>query len=155
MDRRPRRWALWGLSLYLLFAAVVLLAPVSFGEITKWIAMSLNGMLGFDWIRGGMVEFAANVVLFVPLGLLLTLSAQRVRLGMAFALVISAAAELAQLVLPSRVTSVRDVLANVVGAAIGGLLALAIRWAQRRADEHHGAASATGADRPPTPELAR
>ncbi|MGH3704369.1 MAG: VanZ family protein [Agromyces sp.] len=122
---RPQ-WALWALAVYLLLAAVVLMAPLSFGAITQAIATWANDALGIPGVRAGMVEFAANIAFFVPFGLLLTLSTRRFWLGLTSAVVLSASVELVQLILPSRVASLRDVLANVLGAAIGSLIALVV-----------------------------
>jgi len=66
-------------------------------------------------------EFAANIALFVPFGLLLAASWPQlspwaiVLLGFAT----SATIELVQILLPSRYPTVSDVIANTLGAAIG------------------------------------
>lgn len=78
------------------------------------------------WITFGLVEFAANVLMFVPLGLFGTLAIRRRRwlvipvLGLA-----SGVIELVQrLALPQREASWLDVLADIMGAAAGCGLAL-------------------------------
>jgi len=67
---------------------------------------------------------AANVLLFVPVALLFALTAPRVP-GVVVWLVCtatSAAVETAQLILPGRESTVRDVVLNSTGALIGVLL---------------------------------
>ncbi|MFB6612109.1 VanZ family protein [Agromyces sp. NPDC056379] len=143
------QWALWVSAVYLLLAAVVLMAPLSFGAITQAIATWANDELGIPGVRDGMVEFAANIAFFVPFGLLLTLSTRRFWLGLTSAVVLSASVELVQLVLPSRVASLRDVLANVLGAAIGSLIALVILHSRSR--RKRATAISAGRSRSATP----
>lgn len=68
-------------------------------------------------------EFLANIVLFVPLGLIVSLSWPGHPLwGVALlGCVVSITIELIQLLLPSRVTTISDVVANTTGAACGAL----------------------------------
>jgi glycopeptide antibiotics resistance protein len=83
-----------------------------------------------DWIGYGAVESGANVLLFVPFGLLATLGLQPKHrwAPIALGLASSAAIELGQLLfLPARTASWADVLANTSGAALGVLAALALR----------------------------
>ena len=146
VERGRRRWVRWALGLYLLFAAAVLLSPIRFGAVSTAIVDWLNGELGVGFVRAGMIEFGANILFFVPFGFLLCLWMRRYWLGLTLALVLSASAELVQLVLPARVASARDVLANVFGAALGGLIALAFTRTSSRARP----SSADDLDPPPT-----
>ncbi len=75
-------------------------------------------------------EFSANVVFFVPVGFLGGLLAPRRLWWLAIVAggCLSAGLELTQaLVLPSRVPSLADVLANSAGAVIGAVTAFAVR----------------------------
>lgn len=75
------------------------------------------------WITFGMVEFTANIFMFVPVGVLLTLLLGRKRWWLAalggFAL--SLAIELVQLGIPSRVSDPRDVISNGLGTTLGAI----------------------------------
>lgn len=76
-------------------------------------------------ISYAIFEFVANIVLFVPLGLLLSLSWPGAGLWTIVLLGCSTSAtiELVQLLLPSRVTALSDVIANTLGTAAGALTA--------------------------------
>lgn len=81
------------------------------------------------WLSYGMVEFASNIVLFIPAGLLVVVlaGARFWWLGPVLGLLGSAAIELGQLVLlPARTASARDIVANTSGAIIGTVLALLV-----------------------------
>jgi hypothetical protein len=132
--RGVRRAAAWALAAYVAAVAVVLLSPVSPERLVAATTALLRDDLGLVMVRQGWVEFAANVALFVPVGLLVTLVTRRLWLGVVLALVLSAGAELVQELLPGRTASLRDVLANTLGAAIGAAVAaIAVRAARSRA----------------------
>ncbi|NYD68536.1 glycopeptide antibiotics resistance protein [Agromyces atrinae] len=73
-----------------------------------------------------VLEFSANIALFVPFGILVALSIPRSRrrFGMtaALAFLSSCAIELIQLSIPTRVSTVSDVVANTLGGIIGALI---------------------------------
>lgn len=78
------------------------------------------------------LEFLANIVLFVPLGLLVPLAIGRLRsrvlwLTVLLGFVLSACIELAQLAIPGRVSDVRDVMSNTLGTVVGVLVVWALR----------------------------
>ncbi|MBS1907077.1 MAG: VanZ family protein [Actinobacteria bacterium] len=84
-----------------------------------------------------VLEFAANIVLFAPLGMLLALAWRR-----ASAVVLiaaggagSVAIELVQLAIPGRFSALSDVIANTLGTAVGVLLVRAIGRHRRRPGE--------------------
>ncbi len=82
------------------------------------------------WFGYSKLEFTANIVMFVPLGLLigLALPQRGVWLGLLLAPAFSAAIELAQaLLLSQRTASVLDVVANSLGGWAGLLIAVAVR----------------------------
>lgn len=121
-DRR-RRWLIAGLTAYLVAAAVVLFAPVSYSEIVDLLGDAVHGVVGVTWFGNGWIEFTANIALFVPLGFLLTALLHHPWWGAVTAAALSVATELAQLALPARTASTRDILANALGAATGAALA--------------------------------
>ena len=79
---------------------------------------------GLDALSRSTVEMAANVLLFVPVAFLFAAAAPRVPGVVAWLMCTAASAgvETAQLVLPGRQSTVRDVVLNSTGAAIGVLL---------------------------------
>jgi glycopeptide antibiotics resistance protein len=89
-------------------------------SLTTWLDPS-------TWTRGISIEFVANILLFVPLGMLLRLALPRatwvgaVLLGGAA----SVAIEVLQMSGP-RVSDPRDVVANTIGALIGAVIAASV-----------------------------
>ncbi len=78
----------------------------------------------------GFIEFAANIVFFVPIGFLggLLFTYRFWWLAIVGGFAFSAAIEFAQgAFLPERVSSAADVLANTSGAVVGCLVAVAVR----------------------------
>lgn len=137
---RRRSWVVGGLIAYLLAVVLVLLLPVGYSTIVSAIAGWLQGILGTSSFGSGWIEFVANILMFAPLGFLLTLLFRHPWYGVVLALVLSAGAEIAQIVIPSRQPSFRDILANALGAAVGAALAWLIvlrreRRVARRAEE--------------------
>ena len=80
----------------------------------------------------GMADAVLNFLLFVPLGLLLASPTNPVRRAFLSGLAFSLLIETAQFVLPGRDPTLRDVLANALGAGCGGLLASASKVGYRR-----------------------
>jgi hypothetical protein len=75
------------------------------------------------------LEFVANIVLFIPFGALVMLSSPRMRWRRAVlgGLLIAGSVELVQgTLLQGRTGSLQDVVANTIGAAIGGCLVAGI-----------------------------
>ncbi|WP_181036015.1 VanZ family protein [Arthrobacter sp. N199823] len=99
-------------------------------EVLSWLHR--HGMPKF--INYNVVEFSANILLFIPFGIILTLRLHRRLwwLSVVIAAATSGAVELAQSIfLPERVPAWSDVVANTSGAFIGTMLVLVI-WALRR-----------------------
>lgn len=131
---RRRRWAGWALGIYALGAAVLLLSPVGPGRILGAVVGWIREDLGWSGFHQGWLEAPANVVLFVPLGFLLVILFRSARIGVMVAVMLSVSAELVQILLPDRLPSLRDVIANSAGAAIGALLAWL--FTRHRRDAH-------------------
>ena len=86
------------------------------------------------WVDYGLCEAAANVVLFLPVGLLLgtALSPRWTWLAAVAGMCLSAAVEAGQsLFLPDRFATPQDVLANSLGAALGTVAVYAWRGRSR------------------------
>ena len=98
----------------------------------------------FTWVTYNGVEFAANVLMFLPMGLffLLLLGRRLWWLAAVMGAVLSGLIEFGQLFLPSRVSDPRDFVANSIGAVIGVLVGLVVTWPaairrRRAAAERH------------------
>lgn len=87
------------------------------------------------WITYDLVEFTANIAMFVPVGLLflLLVGPRRWWLALAGGVALTCAIEFAQIFLPGRFSDVRDILANSVGALLGVGLGLMLRRADTTA----------------------
>lgn len=79
-----------------------------------------------SWLDYGTVEFASNVLMFVPIGLLflLLLDLRRWWLAILLGVALTCGIEFTQQFLPTRVADPRDLLSNSIGAAIGVLVGL-------------------------------
>ena len=87
------------------------------------------GQHGLGFITYASVEFGANIALFVPLGLLLALlfGPRRWWRAPVICFVATVVIEVGQgALLPQRVASIGDVIANTVGGCLGTLAAVAI-----------------------------
>jgi glycopeptide antibiotics resistance protein len=118
-----RRWIVAGLAVYGLAALAILLLPISYAQIVDGIDGWIRGTLGITFFGSGWIEFAANIAVFVPLGFLLTLLFRHPWYGTILAVVLSAGVEIAQVVIPHRQPTLRDVISNSIGAAIGAGIA--------------------------------
>jgi glycopeptide antibiotics resistance protein len=138
MGRAARRVLTGLLILYLLTLVVIAFWPVPVdrgarGALHAVIAFAHSA--GLPWVSYDLIEGSANVVLFLPSGLLLGLLGGRGKLLLLFAACVAAslAIELGQAVfLPDRFASPVDVGTNSLGAAIGLLLAAGIGRARAR-----------------------
>ncbi len=74
----------------------------------------------------------ANLLLYAPLGAVLSLRRWSVSRAVLAAFALSVAIELAQLAIPGRTSSTDDVICNTAGAALGWVLARAL-WSRLRA----------------------
>jgi len=146
-DRHPapiRRWALWGLVIYGLAVVVVLLLPIGYASLVHAVGDGIRDVLGISFFGTGWIEFCANILMFAPLGFLLTLTFRHPWWGVALALGLSVAAEVGQIVIPAREPSLRDVFANGVGAAVGAFFA----WLFVRRRDHKRARATAEPEQP-------
>jgi glycopeptide antibiotics resistance protein len=123
------------LAAYLAALAWSTLTPATNSDqafnVLRQLTTVLQGYPATSWVDFMMVEFAANIVLFVPMGLLLVLLLGR-RMWWAClftGIIVSCWIELAQGVwLPSRVADPRDLASNGLGTLVGVMLALLLTW---------------------------
>ena len=140
-----QRWVLGCLAAYALLAAIILLSPVSYSGLLRWMTEWVLAVTGLPPFGTGWVEFFANILLFLPLGLLLTLLFRHPWYGALLAVGLSVAAELVQILIPSRQPTLRDILANLIGAVIGALLAWLFVLRRRRPARGPAAAASDAA----------
>lgn len=129
-------------ALYLLalFAIVLWPTPVdasargTLDSVLTWLhAMGVPSFVGYD-----VVEFAANILLFIPLGLLLSFVLRRFWWAVTACVLATCVIELSQgLFLPQRLASGYDILANSLGAVVG---ALVWKWLARKSHATQGSA---------------
>lgn len=132
--------ARWLLAAILVAVLVIVLWPsrpagAAQSSMELWFAdLHARGLP--DWIGFGLLEFAANVLMFVPLGVLGVLARPPFGVGAVVSCcgLLSIAVELGQwLLIPGRTGDYRDVIANIIGAALGALLVQ--RFRVRRPDQ--------------------
>lgn len=118
------------LAPYLIALALIVFLPArEAGRVTGIVgwAADLVAMWGVPREPAAIAfEFFANVALFVPFGMLLSVAAPRwspwAIIGVGC--LVSVTIELVQLGIPSRVPTVSDVIANTTGVAIGCVVVL-------------------------------
>lgn len=134
-SRLPLR-ALWVLpALYLLGLICVALWPTpvdasargALDSVLAWLhSVGVPNFAGYD-----LVEFGANIALFIPLGLLMGFGLRRFWLAVGFGVLATSLIEASQwLFLPQRFASGFDILANSLGALLGALCWLL--WSRSR-----------------------
>lgn len=87
-----------------------------------------------EWITFNLLEFVANIVMFVPIGLffVLLLGRRQWWLAILLGVALTVGIEFAQQSIANRVSDPRDLAANSLGAIIGTLLALVLTAAKAR-----------------------
>jgi glycopeptide antibiotics resistance protein len=120
---------------YLGFVAWMTLTPAPYDQ--RAAGLIWRGLNFFsrhqstEWITFGVVEFLANIAMFVPVGVFLVLLFGRRQwwIAILFGILLSCAIEIAQLLwLPTRFPDVRDVISNGSGTIIGVMIAELITW---------------------------
>jgi len=140
-------------ALYLGLVAWITLSPEPYDSRIDGFLFRALGVLhrydGTAWITYSLVEGAANVAMFLPVGMFLVLLLGRSRWWLAVALGVglSVLIETAQLFLPTRVSDVRDLLHNGLGALLGVVLVLILT---ARSENARRRALRQGARRTPT-----
>jgi glycopeptide antibiotics resistance protein len=137
MRRRPALAAVTGV--YLLAVAWITLNPFPpdphGNGLLKQLLAAFASTPALAWIDFDVVEFTANVVMFVPMGVLFTLllGLRRWWLALLIGVASTCFIEGVQLFLPNRYSDVRDLVANTLGTLIGiAIVALVVVGARRR-----------------------
>jgi glycopeptide antibiotics resistance protein len=124
---------------YLVFVGWLTLGPQPLDSNGRGLLHRLirfiSGDNTLDWITFALVEFVANIVLFVPVGVLfvLLLGWRRWWAALLLGVGLTASIEFAQLFLPDRVADPRDLVSNSIGALIGVVLVLLVTaWRAHR-----------------------
>ena len=121
-----------GTALYLAFVGWVTLGPQPLDDTSAGWLKALIAVFAENpataWITYDLVEFTANIGMFVPLGCLfvLLLGGRRRSLALVFGILLTCFIEFTQQFVPTRVPDLRDILANSLGAALGIGVVLAI-----------------------------
>lgn len=122
------------LALYAAAVALIAFWPAPVDQGMRFVVLQLAAFLrgsGLLWLQYEHIEFSANVLLFIPLGLLVTLvvgPAQVRWFPPLSCLLASMVIELVQFtMLQQRFPTLSDVIANTVGGALGWLIALGFR----------------------------
>lgn len=89
--------------------------------LLRSLLRAVSAVPGLQWVDYGVAEFSANVLLFVPMGVLFTVLLSRWRWWLALAVGVAATLtiEFVQLFLPARFSDPRDLLANTLGTLLG------------------------------------
>jgi len=118
---------------YLLFVGFTVWLPASVsskvtglvGVVARWVSDA--GIASYH-SSAVVLEFLANVALFVPIGLLLPFAWSRLRLWQVVLIgaLMSGLIESVQGLMPSRFPTISDVIANSLGTLVGGVIAVIV-----------------------------
>jgi VanZ family protein len=119
------------LTLYGITLAMIALWPVPVDQGAAGFLRRVTRVL--PMLTYPRIEFSANILLFVPLGVLLMLILRRRYLILPIAIMVTVAIECSQaLLLDKRTPSVLDIIANTAGACLGMLIVAAVEsWRSR------------------------
>ena len=122
---------------YLLVLAMIAFWPTpvdrpvsgSLGSVIAWLhAHGMPSFIGYN-----KIEFSANILLFTPFGYIAAAWTGKWWHALSAGLAASCIIELGQaLILPNRVASLLDILANTMGAVLGALILALVNAMHRR-----------------------
>jgi hypothetical protein len=144
-------------SAYLVFVGWVTLGPQPVSADADGWLWRLLDILGrhelTDWITYPRLEFIANIAMFFPVGLflLLLLGRRFWLLAIVLSCALTIGIETAQLFIPSRVSDLRDIVANSTGGALGVLVGLLLTLSSRPAGAAAGRGTRAAGPRPGFP----
>ena len=113
------------------------LSPQAESQQEGWLwqlALLFDRHAATEWITFNLLEFAANVLLFLPFGVFFVLLFGRGRWWLAILLgvAMTVGIEFAQQYIPNRVSDPRDILSNSIGTVVGTVLALLLTASKAR-----------------------
>lgn len=120
------------IAVYLAAVAYITLNPApadpAGNPLLRSLLRAVAAVPGLGWVDYSVAEFSANILLFVPMGLLfvLLLGAWRWWIAVALGVVATLSIEFVQRFLPERFSDPRDLLANTLGTLLGVALAAAL-----------------------------
>jgi glycopeptide antibiotics resistance protein len=123
---------------YLGVVGMITLGPKPYGDRTEGLVWKLLELFerhsSTRWIDYNTLEFGMNVLMFVPIGLffLLLFGRRLWWLSVLFGVALTLGIEFAQMYMPTRVSDVRDILANSGGAFAGVIVGLVLTYAKAR-----------------------
>ncbi len=134
--RGRSRVAPWLLLLYIVVLACIAFWPT---PVDRGVSPLLHHLIvEFHLVSYARIEFFANIVLFVPFGILLALTLRQRYLVVPISIVSTVGIESAQgIFLHQRVASLGDVVANLTGACVGLLIVALVEWTARRGRAIH------------------
>jgi hypothetical protein len=138
-DKRARQSGWPGLAAYLAFVVYGSLVPLDYRPLPPGEAWQRFQDIPFLSLGiGSRADWVANGVLYLPLGFLFMRAMAGVAAPLAWVLAVALCAavatgvEFAQLLFPPRTVSQNDLMAEVIGSALGATLALVLgRWVGR------------------------
>ena len=138
---------------YLALVGWLTLSPQPGSELSNplWtLARFFDGHRRTAWITFPVLEFVANIAMFVPIGVFLVLLFGRRKwwLAIVVGVLLSVAIEYAQTWLPMRVPDLRDIIANSAGVIVGTVLALLVTARAARRISRQLRADPVAASRP-------
>lgn len=127
-EKRRRALLVAASALYLVGLWWMTLRPEPYdpevGGVLAAVLAALAKSPATAWITFDVVEFAANVAMFLPLGALVVAWGGRWWLGIPIGFAVSGVIEILQFaLLDTRVADPRDLVSNTLGAAVGAALA--------------------------------
>src|SRR4051812_37548470 len=119
---------------YLLVVAYITLTPhpvdTDSNRLVRDVIEAVHRFPLTSWVTYLGVEFTANIVMFVPMGLLFTLllGVRRWWLALLIGVFATCTIEGIQSFMPTRYSEVRDLVSNTIGTIVGiGIAALTVR----------------------------
>ena len=119
-----RRILAIALAVYLIFVGFVTLNPAPPDPARNELLLAVLGVIPISYEA---LEVAANVGMFVPIGVLVAMLSRHWWIAFVVGIALTCGIEFTQLFLPARFPSVSDLAANSTGALIGAVMVALFR----------------------------